>query len=169
MRALLDVQALLAESHSLATAQPQEAGDITKLVQEWTATVRGMAVGQTRLVPGGWVGLRASNAVAHLVIKTGAEAYAFVTCNVGAGLNYHPSRPGPPPKLLFKTAIRIADVPTARMADPAFWLLLFTQWMKQSPSEYHRMEVVYDVLLPWLAGRLLPLALLLASSDIWTG
>jgi hypothetical protein len=165
IRALMNVQDMLAEAHGVATAQPQEADDISTVVKEWTETLRALAVGQTRMVPGGWVGLRSSNALTHLVMKTGPETYAFVTCNVGSGLNYHPSRPGPPPKMLYKTAIRINDVPVSRMTDPAFWLLFFTQWMRQTPSEYHRMEVVYDVLLPWLAGRLLPLALADTQTD----
>lgn len=165
MQALLDAQKLLGEAQELATAQPQEAEDLTKLVREWIATVQALPIGHTRLVPGGWVGLRASNVVTHLVTRTGAETFAFVSCNVASGLAYHPSRPGPPPKLLRKTAIRLEGIPTARMTDPAFWGLLFTQWMRQTPSEYHRSEVLYDILLPWLAGRLLPLALAETQTD----
>ena len=35
-----------------------------------------------------------------------------------------------------------------------------TQWMKSPATEYHRKEVIYDVLLPWLTDKLLPDALL---------
>ncbi|KAE8905162.1 hypothetical protein PF005_g9007 [Phytophthora fragariae] len=35
----------------------------------------------------------------------------------------------------------------------------FSLWVRKPPSEYHRVETIYDVLLPWLAGdKLLPLA-----------
>ena len=36
--------------------------------------------------------------------------------------------------------------------------MLFSLWVKE-PSEFNRAEVVYDALLPWLAGRFLPAAL----------
>jgi len=37
--------------------------------------------------------------------------------------------------------------------------------MKDPASEYHRVEVLYDVLLPWLANKLLPEALAEAAHD----
>ena len=36
------------------------------------------------------------------------------------------------------------------MTDVAFWSLAYALWLKDPPSEYHRVEVIYDVLLPWL-------------------
>ena len=52
-----------------------------------------------------------------------------------------------------------------QQADKAFWTLALTQWLKQPPSEYHRAEVLYDVLLPWLAGTTLPQAVASAAQD----
>ena len=51
------------------------------------------------------------------------------------------------------------------MLDPAFWTLLFSQWLKEPASEYHRVEVIYDVLLPWLAQEQLPAALARTATD----
>lgn len=33
-------------------------------------------------------------------------------------------------------------------------------------SEYHRVEVLYDVLLPWVSGKLLPEALVETKDDV---
>lgn len=51
---------------------------------------------------------------------------------------------GLPPKLRYRTALRIEDVPAERMADKGFWALLLSQWMKPNDpnlmSEYNRVE-----------------------------
>lgn len=40
-----------------------------------------------------------------------------------------------------------------------FWALLFGLLYNDDPaSKYHRVEVLYDVLLPWLTGKCLSLA-----------
>ena len=75
-----------------------------------------------------------------------------------SGLNYHPScgcdDDETLPKLKYQTVFSIDDVPGHRMKDPAFWAMLFGLWMRRKPpSEHHRVEVIYDVLLPWLAEQ----------------
>jgi hypothetical protein len=98
-------------------------------------------VGQVLLVPGGWVGPQAANAVMHIVQKTSAGNYALVTCNSGSGLQYHPSEPTSAAKMKFRTCIRLENIATDRMTSPVVWSLLFTQWTKNPPSEFHRAEV----------------------------
>jgi thiol-disulfide isomerase/thioredoxin len=73
---------------------------------------------------------------------------------------------GSAPKLKFKTCVRIDNIPAGRITDKALWTAMMSQWMKKPEGEYQRAEVIYDVLLPWLAGgRLLPDALAETKHD----
>ena len=92
--------------------------------------------------------------------------YSFVCCNAGQGLEYHPASAHEPPKMKHRTCIKIAEIPRQRVTQPALWALLFSLWLKQ--SEYHRVEVLYDVVLPWLAGGLLTEALVRSAADAAT-
>ncbi|CAJ1420566.1 unnamed protein product, partial [Effrenium voratum] len=90
-------------------------------------------------------------------MRTGPESYSVAVCNRGPGaLEFHPSRLVPKdgpggPKLKLLATLRFEQVPRARACDPGFWALAFAQWVPGA-TEYHRAEVLYDVLLPWLAG-----------------
>ncbi|KAH3756032.1 nxn protein [Pelomyxa schiedti] len=53
-------------------------------------------------------------------------------------------------KMLYKTCLRIERIPQERITDAAFWSLLLSLWTTE--SEYNRVEIIYDALLPWLAG-----------------
>ncbi|CAJ1327073.1 unnamed protein product [Effrenium voratum] len=92
-----------------------------------------------------------------LRLCTGPESYSVAVCNRGPGaLEFHPSRLVPKegpggPKLKILATLRFEQVPRARACDPGFWALAFAQWVPGA-TEYHRAEVLYDVLLPWLAG-----------------
>jgi len=93
--------------------------------------------------------------IIHIIERVDTD-YSFITCNSGTGLEYHPSTAADcdkaPPKNKYKTCIRINDIPSERILDMGFWAIFFSLWMKKEPaSEYHRVEVIYDVLLPWLA------------------
>ena len=88
--------------------------------------------------------------------------------SASASSSSSPSLPtaGSAPKLKFKTCIRIENIPVSRIADKALWTAMLSQWMKKPEGEYQRAEVIYDVLLPWLAGgRLLPDALAETKND----
>jgi hypothetical protein len=53
-------------------------------------------------------------------------------------------------QLKYKASLKIDQIPGEKMLDPSFWLTLSSQFMKIEPCEYHSIEVLYDVLLPWL-------------------
>jgi hypothetical protein len=55
------------------------------------------------------------------------------------GLEYHQQGVFDPPKLKYKTCIKISNIDKNRFKDLAFWSTLFTMWLKE--SEYHRIEV----------------------------
>jgi hypothetical protein len=105
--------------------------------------------------------------------------FSFVTCNRGEGSQYHPSSASlcanskegaesTAPKLKYRASVKIDNIPGEKMLDSSFWMMLLSQFMKGEPCEYHRVEVVYDVLLPWLMDTtcgLLPDGLNKADSD----
>ncbi len=142
---------LLKACIDLSTAEVKDMGGFQEVLLKLVADIQALAPGETLLVPGGWDGNTGSSTVVHLVERTGAEAYAFVSCNAGQGLVYHPSTPAEAPKIKYKTCLRLEHIPAARMASTAFWATALSQWMKPR-SDYHRMEVLYDVLLPWLVA-----------------
>ena len=94
------------------------------------------------LVPGGWNGPHETSHVMMIIERTGAAAYSLVVCNTGPGLSYHPSDASQPPKMRYKTCIRLNDIPRVRMMDSAFWTLMFTLWMKGPAHELHRVEML---------------------------
>ena len=131
---LAKVEELLTPCNELAAAQPQEVGDLVQVVNDLVDKIQQLSVGQQLLVPGGWVGLQTANAVMHIVEKTAANTFAFVTCNSAAGLVYHPSVPTSDAKLKSKCSIRLDGIPVDRMSSPVVWTLLLSQWMKNPPS-----------------------------------
>ena len=74
------------------------------------------------MVPGGWNGTTTTGTVMHLIEKvqnSSSEAtYAFVTCNSGEGLEYHPSAPDSnltSGKVKYKTCLRISGIPLEKI------------------------------------------------------
>lgn len=63
-----------------------------------------------------------------------------------AGLEYHQQiatdSNDTPPNHKYKICLKIGDIPGSRIKDLGFWSLLFSLWMKDPPSEYHRVEVI---------------------------
>ncbi|TDH74318.1 hypothetical protein CCR75_003035 [Bremia lactucae] len=137
---------------------------------EWKAVLHKLQVGQFMLVPGGYVGTLSSHSIIYIVKKTSDLEYTFTVCNKGPGAEmYHPCKvDGGADKIRVQPCIQIGAIPAARFLDMAFWTLLFLLWVRKPPSEYHRVETVYDVLLPWLAGdKLLPLASQTTKESDW--
>eukprot|EP00624_Nannochloropsis_granulata_P005047 evm.model.NODE_35720_length_30909_cov_25.476009.5 len=149
LRKLEEGMPLLKACVELSTAEVKDVSSFQEVLLKLVADIQALQLGQTLLVPGGWDGNTGSSTVVHLVERTSQEAYAFVTCNSGQGLAYHPSTPAEAPKIKYKTCLRVENILGARMASTAFWATALSQWMK-ARSDYHRMEVLYDVLLPWL-------------------
>ncbi|KAG7399530.1 hypothetical protein PHYBOEH_008655 [Phytophthora boehmeriae] len=143
-------------------AQVEDAKQFQSFLQEWKAVLSQLEVGKPTLVPGGYVGNISTHTIIYIAEKTSeAGEYSFTVCNKGPGAElYHPCRvEGDAEKIRVQPCIQISAIPTSRFLDMAFWALLFSLWVRKPPSEYHRVETIYDVLLPWLAGdKLLPLA-----------
>ncbi|KAG6965311.1 hypothetical protein JG687_00005501 [Phytophthora cactorum] len=142
-------------------AKVEDAAQFQAFLAEWKAELAKLQVGQPVLVPGGYVGNVNSHSIIYVVEKTSDAEYSFTVCNKGPGAEmYHPCKvEAGADKIRVQSSIQIGAIPATRFLDMAFWTLLFSLWVRKPPSEYHRVETIYDVLLPWLAGdKLLPLA-----------
>ena len=130
------------------------------ILSAWQEKLEELEEGKSILAPGGWSGLNGSGFLMHIVERTGKDSYAFVTLNPArgkslamfynslSGLEYHQQiaaySDDTPPKHKFKVCLKIADIPGIRMKNLGFWSILFSLWMKDPPSEYHRVEVGFS-------------------------
>mmetsp|Transcript_2150 Transcript_2150/g.2909 ORF Transcript_2150/g.2909 Transcript_2150/m.2909 type:complete len:4480 (+) Transcript_2150:77-13516(+) len=142
---------------SVAAMQAQDPATFNTLLIETMKEVEAIPNGQIEMIPGGWRGTLSVGWVTHLIERSvDGQSFNFTTFNLGQGMEYHLSRPHHD-KTRFSPSLTISDIPTSRMLDPAFWASAMGLWARAEASEYCRVEVIYDVLLPWLAnGPLLP-------------
>ena len=149
-----------------ATEEVEEVEAFEQLMKDWLQRVANIPPGGVLLAPGGWKGLTSVGSVMYVVERgSGPDegSYSFTVANAGEGLQYHPASAHSPPKMKYKTCIKVPAIPKERIEQPALWALLFSLWLKE--SEYHRVEVLYDVILPWLGGGLLAEALVETADD----
>eukprot|EP01062_Namystynia_karyoxenos_P039074 TRINITY_DN2841_c0_g1_i1.p1 TRINITY_DN2841_c0_g1~~TRINITY_DN2841_c0_g1_i1.p1 ORF type:complete len:4290 (+),score=1351.18 TRINITY_DN2841_c0_g1_i1:81-12872(+) len=134
---------------AMGLAQADKPEKVLPVVDKVCAAIAGLSEGELYVVPAGWVGMTAAGWLLYVIARRG-RGYVVTVANAGGGLRYHPAMGGAP-RIKHRTCITIPRVPQHRIADPAFWLVSFLLITKDPPSEYSRVEVVYDVLLPWLA------------------
>ncbi|KAF1319029.1 hypothetical protein FI667_g13369, partial [Globisporangium splendens] len=161
-----------------------DAKQLQAFMKEWKAQLLNLKVGEPMMIPGGYIGNISSHTIIYIVEKIGDDEYTFTVCNKGPGAEmYHPQtvsksglqqeQSGPIKsecdKIRVQSCVQIGSIPSERFLDMAFWTLLFSLWVRKPPSEYHRVETIYDVLLPWLAGdKLIPIAFEEAEkSAVW--
>ncbi|KAF8285120.1 hypothetical protein TcBrA4_0033550 [Trypanosoma cruzi] len=137
--------------------QAQNPEQVLPVVKKAVSSVDGLAVGEWLLLPGGWNGLNAANAIYLLIHRRGPENFDVVVVNRGhEGMPYHPSWQTAE-KIVSCPILRFEGVASARLLDHTFWLLLLSLWMRSNGSgarsEFIRAEVFYDVLLPWLVEK----------------
>ena len=70
----------------------------------------------------------------YTYIHTPIRTHSYRTCAV---INDVPLRTHS-----YRTCAVINDVPRGRILSAPFWSTLFSQWMKNPGSEYHRVEVL---------------------------
>ena len=77
---------------TLLTKRVKEAGDLRTLAMAYGKNIEELEEGAMLFMPGGWQdGNGVDTNVMHIVERTGADAFAFVTCNTCEGIEYHPS------------------------------------------------------------------------------
>lgn len=75
--------------------------------------------------------------------------FNFYVHNTGTGIEYHPSDASAHPKMKYLTTVVVSDIPKDRMLDSGFWYMFFKIQVAQSDD--HRKEVLYEILLPYVA------------------
>jgi len=109
--------------------------------------LRGLAPTEKIIIPGGWRNMDGGHSVFH-VIERDESSYTFTVHNGGKGVEYHPSSVSSHPKTKYQTSLRFSGISAEKMLDDGLWYMLFK--MQLATSDDHRMEVLYDVLLPHL-------------------
>ena len=155
---------------SIEAAKCESPEDLMKIITPLSENLSKLKDGEICILPGGWTGLAKSAFVLFIVEKKG-DLFSLVVCNAGEGMEYHPSRIFSQPedvkesypsnmqpgsftdimKIKYRTCIRLDGISPERILDNGFWTLMFCLWVRQ--SEYNRVEVLYDVFLPWLVVR----------------
>ena len=156
----------LNDYQQLATKEIKQSTEFLPFLAEFSAKIDALEISQLLFVPGGWEGATSSGSLTYIIERTAEETYSFITCNGGcSGIEFHPSTSNSNGKLKYKTCIRLDNIPSDKLKDKAFWSTMFSLWLKKPAGEYQRGEVIYDVLLPWLVGGLLPTALAVTEQD----
>ena len=130
-----------------------QAEALEKLVEETVEaliTLTSSSKGKFWLIPGGWTSSTSGAfGVVHLLaLNRDGETYSFITCNPSSSV-FHPCQPATnSSKIMYKAALRLGGIPKEEVTNTAFWMMLFSQSL--TASEFHREEILYDVLLPSL-------------------
>jgi hypothetical protein len=108
---------------------------------------------QQLVLPGGWQQPDYCNLCLYVVRNCGDNKWSFTVCNTSKdGLEYHPSSFDPETgRQLKQLAMTIWEIPSARLLDSTFWILLFR--MQVYPSRKNTAEFLYTKLLPALNSR----------------
>ncbi|CAK9118523.1 unnamed protein product [Durusdinium trenchii] len=127
--------------------------------------LRRLAQARAELQPGGrllvplGIRLQRSSQLLMLIVeRKGSGNYRFLVVNSSPiGLAYHATDASRPPKIRYRVALELDDIPAARAEDEGFWMMLVVTAVQPC----HDQLPLYDKLLPWLAGS--PLEHLLAT------
>ena len=143
---------------TLAKKNPQQ---LIAFMKYFRGRLEGVKEGEMLLVPAGID----AHPIILCVERTSASTYRLTLTNTHplAGLSYHAVSPSSPPKLRYRTSLTVDDIPSARMLDDAWWVLLFKLTVMQ--SKQNRPDKVYDWLLPWMADKPLDAVLAAQSED----
>jgi Variant SH3 domain len=108
---------------------------------------------QQLVLPGGWQQPDYCNLCLYVVRNCGDNKWSFTVCSTSKdGLEYHPSSFDPETgRQLKQLAMTIWEIPSARLLDSTFWILLFR--MQVYPSRKNTAEFLYTKLLPALNSR----------------
>ncbi|GBG26808.1 Hypothetical Protein FCC1311_030302 [Hondaea fermentalgiana] len=137
----------------LAGAEVDDAEKCNEYVSAFLQTMRDLPGGESLFVPAGWIGSTTRGSIVLVAERNSDQSFNLVVCNAGAGLNYHPCRvcEEDPAKIKYQTCLKLENLSQDRFLDRAVWTTLFSLWF--NASEFHRVEVIYDVLLPWITGE----------------
>ncbi|RHY98210.1 hypothetical protein DYB35_004616 [Aphanomyces astaci] len=157
----------LQDAVELSRSKAGDSKEFTTVLGTFKDFLANMQVDVPYVIPGGWEGKLTRNALLYIAEKSSDNTYSLTICNRGPGIEYHPSRPDQF-KVKVQGSATIQSIPAARFLDMSFWSMTFALWLKSPPSEYHRVETLYDVLLPWLADSVLPTGFAIGEAPVFT-
>lgn len=108
---------------------------------------------QQLVLPGGWQQPEYTYLCLYIIRNCGNGRWSFTVCNTGRdGLQYHPSSFDPETgKELKQLSMTVWDIPSERVMDSSFWILLFR--MQVYPSRKNDAAFLYTKLMPALNSR----------------
>ena len=123
-----------------------------KIVEFVSKRIRELSIGEFLFVPGGWRdGISQDVLAVYIIQKVSDSKVTFTICDTSRwSAPYQERSYTMLPKVRRRMRQTLEDVDLKRVTDPVFLLTILSL---RRPAESHRVEMVYDVLLPWLAQR----------------
>ena len=123
-----------------------------KIVEFVSKRIRELSIGEFLFVPGGWRdGISQDVLAVYVIQKVSDVKITFTICDMSRwSAPYQERSYETLPKVRRRARQTLEDVDLKRVTDPVFLLTILSL---RRPAESHRVEMVYDVLLPWLAQR----------------
>ena len=143
------------EAANDANAPEKSLAALSTFLGNFLDQLKDLPPGQRLVIPGGWAHDKGGHAIAYVIERAADGSYAMVVCNTGSGVEYHPPQmlADSYPKTKRRTAMKVSNIPQSRMVEESVWFLLFK--MKVISDKSHGPNMLYEVLLPHLAGDLL--------------
>lgn len=139
--------------HSAGASGKTLDGLFLNFINVFVSLMENLQPGQQLVLPGGWQQPDYTHLCLYIVRNCGNNKFSFSVCNTGKdGLQYHPSSFDPETgRKLKQMAMTIWDIPSTRLLDSTFWVVLFR--MQVYPSKRNNAEFLYTKLLPALNAR----------------
>ena len=162
----IPVQLRLCAELSKVFSQAQNAKSFLEICKFVSKRIRDLSIGDFMFVPGGWRdGISQDVLAVYVIQKVSKSKVIFTTCDTSRwSARYQERSYATLPKVKRKMCLTLKDIDLKRVTDPVFILTILSL---RRPVESHRVEMLYDVLLPWLAQRspVLPEASTTTSRD----
>ena len=133
---------------------PDKALFLAQLIQDLCAKVNSLAPGERLLILGGWVcRIGPGHAIMYIVERAAdGDSFEFTVCNTGDGVSlyHHHDALSHYPKDKHQTALNLRGISPERMASPDVWCMILQ--LRCVPSELNGPKILYEVILPHLAG-----------------
>lgn len=124
-RACDALAAAAALDRRIQAARDGGAEALVRVIADVGRQLRELAPGEVLAFPGGWRDKSGGHALFHVIEAGPDSTLSFVVCNTGDGCEFHEASIADFPKAKYRTALRIRNIPTERVADEGFLYMLF--------------------------------------------
>lgn len=139
--------------HSAGATGSQLDALFLNFINVFMPLIENLQPNQQLVLPGGWQQPDYAHLCLYIVRNCGDNKYSFTVCNTGKdGLEYHPSSfDSETGKQLKQLAMTIWNIPSSRLMDSSFWVVLFR--MQVYPTKKNTAAFLYTKLLPALNSQ----------------